>query len=211
VAVSVADGASLVFGGAQHIASLTLLGNAIARFDSGMGIDDNFIVVVDDLLLDADSRLDIGSGAMIVQNIDIGWVGDGAYTGVTQRVASAYHYGAWDGPGITSRYAVPSNGVAGVGIGLGSAILGLPEGDSVGEWRGEAVSGNSVLITYTYMGDANLDGVIDGGDYGIIDNFVQVPGSFGYASGDFNYDGVIDGGDYGIIDNNLQAQGAPLV
>jgi hypothetical protein len=50
--------------------------------------------------------------------------------------------------------------------------------------------------------------VIDGGDYGVIDNFVQVPGTFGYANGDFNYDGVIDGGDYGIIDNNVQAQGS---
>jgi hypothetical protein len=61
---------------------------------------------------------------------------------------------------------------------------------------------------YTYAGDANLDGVIDGGDYGTIDNFVQVPGADGYFNGDFNYDGVIDGGDYGVIDNNIQAQGA---
>jgi hypothetical protein len=52
--------------------------------------------------------------------------------------------------------------------------------------------------------------VIDGGDYGVIDNFVQVPNAFGYFKGDFNYDGVIDGGDYGIIDNNIQAQGAAL-
>jgi hypothetical protein len=55
-----------------------------------------------------------------------------------------------------------------------------------------------------------LDGTIDGGDYGVIDNFVQVPGASGYANGDFNYDGVIDGGDYGIIDNNIQAQGVPF-
>jgi hypothetical protein len=63
---------------------------------------------------------------------------------------------------------------------------------------------------YTYAGDANLDGLIDGGDYGIIDNFVQVPGADSYFNGDFNYDGVVDGGDYGIIDNNIQAQGAPF-
>ena len=63
---------------------------------------------------------------------------------------------------------------------------------------------------YTYAGDANLDGTIDGGDYGIIDNFAQIPGADSYFNGDFNYDGVIDGGDYGIIDNNNQAQGAPF-
>jgi hypothetical protein len=65
-------------------------------------------------------------------------------------------------------------------------------------------------MMYTYAGDGNLDGVIDGGDYGIIDNNVQIPGAFGYANGDFNYDGVIDGGDYGVIDNNIQSQGPPF-
>jgi hypothetical protein len=44
----------------------------------------------------------------------------------------------------------------------------------------------------------------------VIDNFVQVPGAWGYFNGDFNYDGFIDAGDYGIIDNNVQAQGTPL-
>jgi hypothetical protein len=63
---------------------------------------------------------------------------------------------------------------------------------------------------YTYAGDANLDGTIDGGDYGVIENFVLVPSADGYFNGDFNYDSVIDGGDYGIIDNNIQSQGAPL-
>jgi hypothetical protein len=52
--------------------------------------------------------------------------------------------------------------------------------------------------------------LIDGGDYGVIDNNVQIAGASGYHNGDFNYDGVIDGGDYGIIDNNIQSQGAPF-
>src|SRR4030095_12926834 len=95
-------------------------------------------------------------------------------------------------------------------------------GVSTGEARGgrgptstdvfaaQTITGTSTIAMYTYAGDANLDGVIDGGDYGIIDNFVQVPGADSYFNGDFNYDGVIDGGDYGIIDNNIQAQGAPF-
>ena len=78
------------------------------------------------------------------------------------------------------------------------------------KFGGVPVTGDDVLVMYTYAGDGNLDGVIDGGDYGLIDNNVQIPGAYGYANGDFNYDGVIDGGDYGIIDNNIQAQGAPF-
>ena len=67
-----------------------------------------------------------------------------------------------------------------------------------------------VIVKYTYLGDANLDGVVDGGDYGAIDNNVQISGASAYHNGDFNYDSVIDGGDYGIIDNNIQAQGPAL-
>jgi hypothetical protein len=65
-------------------------------------------------------------------------------------------------------------------------------------------------VKYTYAGDANLDDGIDGADYGLIDNYVQFPGTAGYGNGDFNFDGVIDGADYGIIDNAVQSQGAPL-
>jgi len=55
-----------------------------------------------------------------------------------------------------------------------------------------------------------LDGLVDAADYGVIDNWVQFPGTSGYANGDINYDGVIDAGDYGIIDNTIQLQGAPI-
>jgi hypothetical protein len=51
---------------------------------------------------------------------------------------------------------------------------------------------------------------VDGADYGVIDNYVQFPGTDGYVNGDFNYDGVIDGADYGVIDNTIQLQGAPF-
>lgn len=98
--------------------------------------------------------------------------------------------------------------------GSATATTRLGYGDNAGlaktTFAGRSVDASSVLIKYTYAGDANLDGTIDGGDYGIIDNFIQVPGASGYGNGDFNFDGVIDGGDYGIIDNNIQAQGAPF-
>src|SRR4029453_8565308 len=90
--------------------------------------------------------------------------------------------------------------------------LGIAEAAALGvaAFAGQSTDATAVLLKFTYAGDANLDGVIDGSDYGIIDNFVQVAGAFGYANGDFNLDGVIDGGDYGIIDNNIQAQGGAL-
>jgi hypothetical protein len=102
-----------------------------------------------------------------------------------------------------------ATGLTTVGLAEARDALGL-SGVMTETWNGQTVDSTTILIKYTYAGDANLDGVIDGGDYGVIDNFVQVPNAFGYFNGDFNFDGVIDGGDYGVIDNNIQAQGTAL-
>jgi hypothetical protein len=56
---------------------------------------------------------------------------------------------------------------------------------------------------YTWGGDANLDGTLNGDDYFQIDDHVNQSGAFGYQNGDFNYDGLINGDDYFIIDNNI--------
>jgi hypothetical protein len=101
------------------------------------------------------------------------------------------------------------SGLTTIGVARAAVVLGIDLAEQT-TWNGETVTGADVLAMYTYAGDANLDGVIDGGDYGTIDNFVQLPNADGYFNGDFNYDGVVDGGDYGVIDNNIQAQGAAL-
>jgi hypothetical protein len=101
------------------------------------------------------------------------------------------------------------SGLTTIGISTGAQMRGLGATDT-DTFAGQTITGASVIAMYTYAGDANLDGVVDGGDYGVIDNNVQIPGADSYFNGDFNYDGVIDGGDYGIIDNNIQAQGAPF-
>ena len=56
---------------------------------------------------------------------------------------------------------------------------------------------------YTWGGDANLDGTLNGDDYFQIDSHFNQDGTvFGYFNGDFNYDGSINGDDYFIIDSN---------
>ena len=76
---------------------------------------------------------------------------------------------------------------------------------------GQVVDATSVLVKYTYDGDATLDGGINIDDYGRIDANVASSGSvFGYASGDFNLDGKINVDDYGIIDGNVNRQGAAI-
>src|SRR5688500_10972384 len=96
-----------------------------------------------------------------------------------------------------------------LGVGLAANILGL-DGSQTGIWNGQTVGANDVLVMYTYAGDANLDGQVDAGDFGVLDHFVGVAGSNGFANGDFNLDGFIDAGDYGVLDYGIGAQGEPL-
>jgi hypothetical protein len=140
----------------------------------------------------------------------IGTFNGSIYSGLTGQIQRAYDFGAWDGAyGISTSMSDASNGLTTLAIAEAGNMFGLGASETA-MFDGESVDGTTVIIKYTYAGDANLDGVIDGGDYGSIDNNIQLPGAFGYFNGDFNYDGVIDGGDYGVIDNNIQGQGVPL-
>jgi autotransporter-associated beta strand protein len=80
-------------------------------------------------------------------------------------------------------------------------------------FEGASVLASDVLIKYTYYGDLNLDGKVDGSDYSVIDfNYLQEASTStaisGWYNGDFNYDGVINGSDYTLMDNAFNTQGA---
>ena len=69
------------------------------------------------------------------------------------------------------------------------------------------VDATTVLMVYAWAGDANLDGIIDGDDYFVIDAGFSAQ-SDGYLNGDFDFNGVIDADDYFIIDKNNGKGGA---
>jgi alpha-D-ribose 1-methylphosphonate 5-triphosphate synthase subunit PhnH len=100
-------------------------------------------------------------------------------------------------------------GLTMLGVAEAADVLFL-SGNDTALWDGQTVDATTVIVKYTYVGDADLNGYVDAADYGVIDNFIQFPGASGYFNGDFNFDGVIDAADYGHIDNSIQLQGAPL-
>jgi hypothetical protein len=154
------------------------------------------------------ARLDLTDNKLITNDAP-GTPTGGVYDGVQREVQRARAGNAWNTPGLTTSMADAKTGKTTIGVSTGKQIRNLgPTQTSL--WGGQTITATSTLAMYTYAGDANLDGQIDAGDYGIIDNFVQVSGASGYGNGDFNYDGFIDAGDYGIIDNNIQAQGTPF-
>jgi autotransporter-associated beta strand protein len=74
---------------------------------------------------------------------------------------------------------------------------------------GYADNSNSILLKYTYAGDANLDGQVDVTDLGSLATNWQ-SASF-WTGGDFNYDGFIDVTDLGLLATTWQlGVGSPL-
>ena len=103
--------------------------------------------------------------------------------------------GQWKGPGITSSLAQGSPELLGIGAVLNDmgAGLGPP----------------TISVRCTYLGDVNLDGMVNADDYGWIDRGFTSQES-GWNHGDFNYDGMVNADDFGIIDRAFVGQGAPL-
>ena len=149
------------------------------------------MLVAQSLSITGGGKLDLGGNAMVVNDASSG--------AVAALSASGRNGGSWDGAGIVTSMAAGS--LATIGVSQASDALGIGS-TQTGLWEGQAVSGSAVLVRYTYAGDANLDGVVNGDDYFKIDNGLGGKGSNGYSNGDFNYDGRIDADDYFLIDSN---------
>jgi hypothetical protein len=162
------------------------------------------------------------AGGAFAGKLDLGY-NDLVVTGntlaqVTAMVGSGYNSGAWNGNGIASSAAASdSTHLSALGVivnDIGGTPLYGTGGTIASTFDGSTPADGSILVKYTYYGDANLDGKVDGSDYSRIDADALSGGSLtGWQNGDFNYDGVIDGSDYTLIDNSYNTQNAvdPLV
>jgi hypothetical protein len=153
------------------------------------------------LSMTGNGKLDLTSNSLAVN-----YSGSSPIANVTSLIASGRAGGAWNGNGIEASAAAGSN-LTSLGVAEASQVLGIT-GTQTAVFRGQTVDGTSVLVKYTYGGDANLDGKLNVDDYGQIDFNVNLAGASGWYNGDFNYDGKINVDDYGIIDANVVIQGS---
>ncbi len=154
-------------------------------------------------------------GKMDIEDNDV-IVKGGLYANLASQLQQGFNIatGYWNGAaGIeSSTAAADSTHLTTLGMivnndGSGHTIYGA--GASLGLFDGQDPAVNDVLIKYTYFGDADLSGKIDGNDYAKIDNGFNNHLA-GWFNGDFNYDGTIDGSDYSLIDNAFNMQGNSL-
>jgi autotransporter-associated beta strand protein len=206
------DGGLVLLNSHTHSSQLAASGDAVVEVASGGG--NMRVLKTGALTITESARVDLRDNKLITTT-PVGVFNGTNYTGVQGEVARAYNFGAWDQPGLTTsmesagQNAGPLSGTTTIGVATAEQVLFIAPTET-GVFAGQTVTGATTIAMYTYAGDLNFDGLVDGADYGVIDNSVQFPGTSGYANGDFNYDGTIDGADYGIIDNTIQLQGEPI-
>jgi hypothetical protein len=123
--------------------------------------------------------------------------------------------GRWDGAtGLVSSVANTGNAAAGIELygvvvirnGDVADLAGLTPQSTFG---GIPVGADDVLVRYSYAGDANADGLVNGDDYTLIDLGFAIADNR-YVGGDFTFDGVVNGDDYTIIDLNYAVTGGGM-
>jgi hypothetical protein len=163
------------------------------------------------LAIDGTSKLNLNDNDLILQSTPAtrtdGLVVDDLAVVVTDLIKSGRNGGLWNGPGIiSSSAAAEPHKLTGLAVAVndkGSGALLYSSFD------GEIVDANSILVKYTYNGDADLNGKIDADDYFLIDKgFASQLG--GYRNGDFDQNGVVDADDYFLIDRAFAEQSTVL-
>lgn len=113
--------------------------------------------------------INIAGGTLISDN---GIGGDS----ILAQIQSGYDHGKWDGSaGITSTVAAATPGTA----------------------VGYAINGNSVTLTFTWLGDTDLNGIVNAAD---LQNMAPAGTTNAtWSQGDFNYDDIINADDYSLF------------
>jgi hypothetical protein len=106
---------------------------------------------------------------------------------------------------LTSGRISSSSATSTKGLGYGdNSVLGLSSFDAV------PLDPTTVLVKFTWLGDGNLDGMVDLRDLYALASHWKATG-MDWTSGDFNYDGVVNKSDLTLLAINWQAGvgGAP--
>jgi len=195
--------ASVQLASGLELSSLSLRDSAQLRASPGA------LLRIGGLAMDAGARFDLDSASLILTTDAGSDHGIAQTKTVSNLVASAIRGGVnpWDGPGLTSSAArKDAGGFTSLGVfnnddGTGHALLS--------DFGSQTVGANSILVKYTWNGDANLDGRVNADDYFVADSgYITQKG--GWCNGDFNYDGVMNADDYFLIDSAFIGQNGLL-
>jgi hypothetical protein len=114
----------------------------------------------------------------------------------------AGHDGDWNGSGFGSKNAFDNNHLNPFSTGLGWAAFYTSFPGHSAAPLGAPPPNNTFLIRYTYLGDANLDGIVNTLDFtALAANYNST--TVLWTAGDFNYDGVVNALDFNALATNF--------
>jgi autotransporter-associated beta strand protein len=145
------------------------------------------------LSLSGNGTLDIGNNRII---IDYGSPATDPIASIAAWIKAGYNDGDTPGagPSIISSDIAADDAASGLSYGIGYAdgadhvVAGLPSGE--------------IEIMLTLLGDANLDGTVNGEDFSQFSHNLGQSGT-SWDGGDFNYDGTVNSEDFAPFSHNL--------
>jgi len=161
----------------------TSSGPAVVQLIPGSGLSQQGA-----LTIASNSKFDITNNNFIINYGS----GPDPIASIAALIASGYAGGTWAGNGIMSTTAQSNSASYGIGY-ADSADPGNPAG----------LASDQIEIKYTLLGDANLDGKVNGSDFTLMASHFNDAVTNGWDEGDFNYSGTVNGADFVLLADNF--------
>jgi hypothetical protein len=181
--VALTAGTLVLFGSSTFGAGVTI--------DNGAQLDviqsDPLTLTVTGLNINPGGSLDLADNKMLINYGS----GTDPIASIAAWIASGYAGGSWNGTGIMSTTA-QSN----------SASYGLGYADAADPGNPANLASGTIEIMYTLLGDANLDGKVNGTDFNILASNFNTGGD-SWDQGCFTYDRKVNGTDFNLLAANF--------
>jgi hypothetical protein len=193
--ITVDNNASIAFGNSTHANTLSVATGGKATLQ-GTG---NIVQVG---TLSNSGTIDVTKNELLVNYLP----GNDPISSIVAQIKSGYNSGHWNGTGIISSAiatanANPNNPQYGIGFSDGADTI---NGHSIVS----GLSSGEIEVKYTLLGDANLDGTVNGADFSILAaNFGQ--GYTNWDQGNFLFTPAVNGADFSALAHNF-GQGVNL-
>jgi hypothetical protein len=185
----------------RNLAALNIAAGCAVQLAAPASHTSRAVLVTSTLSVATTAVLDLSGNDLIVNS--------GAVAAIAPLLATGYNNGLWTGKGIQSTAAAANiTHLTALGY-FQNNTTGSPLYTAANQFDGVTPTPAAILIKYTYYGDANLDGKVDGIDYSRLDT-AYLDNLTTWSNGDFNYDGTVNGSDYTLIDNAYNTQGQIL-
>ncbi len=185
--ITVDSNASIAFGNSTYANKLSVASTGSASIQGSGNV------------VEVDTLSNLGTVDITKNELLVNYAGQGdPISSIAGELKSGYNNGAWNGTGIISSAAQTTQGGLHYGVGWADGADHVVAGLSSGE----------IEVKYTLLGDANLDGVVNGSDFSILAaNFGL--GHTNWDQGNFLFSSSVNGADFSALAANF-GQGVNL-